>query len=219
MIENDVNISHHIYTNPNTLLADYSAPGTYDILFLDVEMSGMDGLSLAEKIKHIDRHTYIIFVSNYPKYMQDSFRTHPFYYLIKPLSDDIFSKIMNDIISNIEAEHKLVTLLHLDKKEETVNIKDIRIIEVNNSRKGILCFHFFCHKTLTKGTIQEWIAKLSEFDFFQCKRGLLINMIHIHYIEAHNVIMDNGETVPLSRNNAKKLKERYAKNVVRLKNL
>ena len=42
-------------------------------------------LSISEKVKKIDPHVFIIFVSNYPEYMQDSFRIHPFYYLIKPL--------------------------------------------------------------------------------------------------------------------------------------
>lgn len=219
IINNDVNISYHSYTKANDLLNNYKLPGKYDILFLDIEMPEINGLILAEKIKKIDKNVYIIFISNYPKYMQDSFRIHPFYYLVKPLSDDVFIRTMDDIISTIESEHRLVTLINTGEKEETINIKDIYFISVEDGKKGILCFHFFNTKKTAKGTLQEWSIKLSDYDFYQCHRGMLVNMIHIHYFESKFAIMDNGEKIPLSRKNEKNLKELYSKNIVRLKNL
>lgn len=219
IISTDVNISYHSYIAANELLNKYKSPGEYDILFLDVEMPEINGLSLAEKIKKIDKNVYIVFISNYPKYMQDSFRIHPFYYLVKPLSDEVFIRTMYDIVSTIESEHKLVTLINTGEKEETINIKDIYFIDVEDGKKGLLCFHFFNTKKTTKGTLQEWIKKLSAYDFFQCHRGILVNLIHIQYLESKFAIMDNSEKVPISRKNEQKLKEIYSKNIVRLKNL
>ena len=115
MIQYDIDISYDTFTSPLVLLNRISTtPGSYDILFLDVEMSEMNGLELSEKIRSICRNIYTIFISNYPKYMQDSFRVHPFYYLVKPLSAETFTNIMNDILSAIQSEHKLVTLLQTD---------------------------------------------------------------------------------------------------------
>lgn len=220
MISYDIDISYKTYTSGKELLEHYDKmPDSYDILFLDVEMPEMDGLTVAKKIKAIDRNIYIIFVSNYPEYMQDSFRVHPFYYLIKPLSANTFSKTMHDIVSTIESEHRLITLIHTDTTEETINIKDIRYIDVHDGKKGILCFHFFTHKTLAKGKLAEWELKLADFGFFLCHRGILINIAHIHYFESNTAIMDNGENVPLSRGNEKKLKDLYSNNIVKLKNL
>lgn len=219
MISNDVNISYQIYEHANDILRIYNTSAKFDILFLDVEMPEIDGLLLTEKIKRIDPHVFIIFVSNYPEYMQDSFRVHPFYYLVKPLAAEIFTKIMNDIVTTIKSEHKLITLLHTDETEEAINIKDIRFIDVADGKKGILCFHFFNHTTLTKGKLTDWSNKLSNFDFYRCHRGFLVNMSHIHYFELRTIIMDNGEKVPISRGKGKRLKEMYSNNIVRLKNL
>ena len=182
-------------------------------------MPDINGLYLAEKIKKIDKHVYIIFISNYPKYMQDSFRIHPFYYLVKPVSDDIFIRTMNDIISSIESENRLVTLINIGERDETVNIKDIYYIDVEDSKKEILTFHFFNKKKTTKGTLQDWLKKLSPYDFFQCHRGIIVNLIHIHYFESGFAIMDNEEKIPISRKKQQQLKEIYSKNIVRLKNL
>lgn len=219
MISNDVNISYQIYEHANDILRIYDTSAKFDVLFLDIEMPEIDGLLLTEKIKRIDPHVFIVFVSNYPEYMQDSFRVHPFYYLVKPLAAEIFTEIMNDIVTTIESEHKLITLLHTDEKEEAINIKDIRYIDVADGKKGILCFHFFNHAALTKGKLTDWSNKLSNFDFYRCHRGFLVNMSHIHYFELGTIIMDNGEKVPVSRSNEKRLKEKYSNNIVRLKNL
>lgn len=215
----DINITFQSFLNPYTLLETYTAPNTFHILFLDIEMPEMSGLLLAEKIKKIDRHVFIVFISNYPKYMQDSFRIHPFYYLVKPLTYDVFTRIMNDIISNIQEEYKYVTLLRCDDKEEAININDIYYIEVTNGKKEILCFHFFDHNSLCHGKLNTWIDKLSDFIFFQCHRGILINMAHIHYFKPGTATMDNGEDVPLSRAKEKKLKDLYSKKIVTLKKI
>lgn len=219
MISNDIDISYNTYSSGETLLNCFTRSDGCDILFLDVEMPEMNGLTLAEKIRAIRRDVFIIFVSNYPEYMQDSFRVHPFYYLVKPLSAEAFKHVMNDIIATTEREYKLVTLLRTDKTEETINIKNVLYIDVKDGKKGILCFHFFHHQLLTKGKLSEWSSRLSDFDFFPCHRGILINLAYIHYFETHTAIMDNGEKVPLSRGSEKKIKNLYTNHIIRLKRL
>ena len=220
MIQYDIDISYDTFISPLVLLNRISAtPGCYDILFLDVEMSEMNGLELSEKIRSICRNIYTIFISNYPKYMQDSFRVHPFYYLVKPLSAETFTNIMNDILSAIQSEHKLVTLLQTDRSEETVDLGDILCIEVTDGKKELLDFHLFNHILHAKGKISAWQEKLASYDFFPCHRKYLVNLTHIHYFEKNHVILDNGFSIPISRGNEKILKDRYNNNIVRLKKL
>lgn len=59
MIQYDIDISYDTFTSPLVLLNRISTtPGCYDILFLDVEMSEMNGLELSEKIRSIRRNIY-----------------------------------------------------------------------------------------------------------------------------------------------------------------
>lgn len=219
-IKYDIDISYKAYTSGIELLNHLKTGSTnYDVLFLDMEMPEIDGISLADRIREIRRNILIVFISNYPKYMQDSFCVHPFYYLVKPLSDVTFLKTMKDIIFTLENEHKHVTLLHTDNTERMIDIKDILYIDVADAKKGLLRFHFFNHSLVAKGKVSDWEAKLSDYDFFPCHRGILINLAHIHYFERNTAIMDNSDKVPLSRGNEKKLKTLYANNIVRLKNL
>ena len=85
------NIDLHIdtYTSAQALLTRYreSTGAPYQLLFLDIEMPDGSGITLADVIKrNFDHHVMIVFVSNYPKYMQDSFAVHPYHFLQKPWS-------------------------------------------------------------------------------------------------------------------------------------
>lgn len=220
LVAKDVNITYHEFSSGEELIKNYQTSGKYQILFLDVEMPGINGLQLAEIIKKtIDRHVYIVFISNYPHYMQDSFRTHPFYYLVKPVTLDKFYWIMDEIVREINEEHVLYTLIQTNSTEKTVNIRDILYIDVSNGKKGMLCFHFFKDMIETKGKISDWTAKLQDLNFYPCYRGILVNMIHIHYFEKNSIILDNGESIPLNRSCGKSLRELYLNNIVKLKNL
>ena len=66
---------------------------------------------------------------------------------------------MNDILSAIQSEHKLVTLLQTDRSEETVDLGDILCIEVTDGKKELLDFHLFDHILHAKGKISAWQEK------------------------------------------------------------
>lgn len=220
LLSTDTDIRCTEFSSPQELLHSYQNEGDFHILFLDVEMPGLNGLELAKRIKStIDRHVFIVFISNYPDYMQDSFRVHPYYYLIKPVSAEKVHQIMDEIIHEITEEQILYTLIQTDETEKTVNIKDIFYIDVSNGKKGILCFHFYDTVIQTRGKLTDWTDKLQEYYFIPCYRGILLNLLHVHYFQQHSAILENGECIPLSRSYEKKIRDTYLNNIVTLKKL
>jgi DNA-binding LytR/AlgR family response regulator len=218
-VVHDANISYQAFDKPTELLHLYKTGERFDILFLDIEMEAINGLTLAEKIKEMDRHAIIIFISFYPSYMQASFRTHPFYYLVKPVSMENFTYAMDDVIHSINSDHRFMTILHTDTHEETINVKDIYFIEIADSKRQLLSFHFLDHIAESRGTLNDWADRLSEYGFFLCRRNTLVNLAHIHYFKNGTLVLDNGEQISLSRNKEREIKELYTKNVFRLKEL
>lgn len=220
LIAQDNNFTYTEFSSGRDLLKKFQKPGDFHIVFLDVEMPGIDGLKTAEIIKTmVDRHVFIVFISNYPDYMQDSFRVHPYYYLVKPVSLEKIYSIMNEIVHEINEQFLLYTLIREDETEKTVNIRDIRYIDVADGKKGVLCFHFFDEKIQTKGKLGDWTEKLADYQFLPCHRGILLNLTCIHYFHNHSVILDNGETIPLSRGYERKLQQIFLNNIVEMKKL
>ncbi len=223
LVARDDNFTYAEFASGEELLKSFRHPGDFHILFLDIEMSVMDGLKTAEHIKSaIDSHVFIVFISNYPQYMQDSFRVHPYYYLVKPITRERLFSIMDEIVREINSQHLFYTIIQKDeeeKKEVTIDIRDIRYIDVADGNRGILRFHFFDETIQARGTLADWAEKLKDYHFISCYRGVLLNLAFIHYFKKHSVMLDSGETVPLSRSCEKELRQTFLNHIVDLKKL
>lgn len=214
-IKTDHNLTVDTYTTGWELIAAYQCPGTYDIIFLDVEMPEINGIDVAREIRSLkDRNVNIIFVSSYPEYMQNSFSVHPFHYLQKPITTDIIHDVMLQIINDIQESHTLYTLVDTYKNETSVNIQDIQYISVVNSKMKELCFHLKDTKLYVRGMLGHWKKELQDYNFFLCRRDILINLTAIHYFTDTEAVLYCGEKVPISRGNRKKVHDIYFNQVV-----
>lgn len=219
-IARDTDLKIDSFTSGEDLFKSYTRANDYQILLLDVEMPSMNGLEVADMVRtNIDKHTIIVFISSYPKYMQDSFRVHPFYYLTKPVSLENIYDLMDNIVAEINDSHIIFSLIGTDEKSTTINIRDVLYIETENSKNGILNFHFKDSNIITKGTLSHWYNQLKDYNFYQCYKSILLNMVHIHYFNKHSVTLDNGEELPLGRKSEKELRELYLNRAVKLVNL
>ena len=69
-----------------------------DILFLDIQMPGMDGLETAGELRKLNRHMIIIFVTVTGDYVFRSFDVGAFHYLIKPFEDEKFEEVLHNAV-------------------------------------------------------------------------------------------------------------------------
>ncbi len=72
--------------------------GEYDILFLDIDMPGGNGIEVAERIRRSDRKVKIIYVTGYQDYMSQSFAVHPFAFLVKPVQKEEIIRQMKEAL-------------------------------------------------------------------------------------------------------------------------
>jgi two-component SAPR family response regulator len=77
-----------------------------DIVFLDIQMPGIKGLELAEKIQHLNQDIEIIFVTAYDYYAVEAFELNALDYLLKPVSPKRFEKTLKRLFKNNEVEQK-----------------------------------------------------------------------------------------------------------------
>ena len=88
-----------MFSNCSDLINSYNSSSQYDVIFMDIEMPHENGIDKAYHIKNTICHNVIIvFVSNYPEYMQDSFKVHPYYFIQKPVFASCIDKLICDIL-------------------------------------------------------------------------------------------------------------------------
>ena len=216
----DVDFEIYIFTDPQVFLSQYTEPGNFHIIFLDVEMPVMNGLEVATKIRQIpDKYAKIIFVSNYPEYMQDSFNVQAYHYLSKPLKYSTFSEVMNTILDDYQTCHITKLLVKQDGQELLIFLNDIISIESLNSKKKLLKINLLHEEIITTGLINDWEKELKSQNFISPARGYLVNLFHIHYIKDTSLIMRNNIEIPLSRRKEKELRSLFTKRILTITNL
>ena len=76
-----------IFFDGETLWEAIEKHGSYDIIYLDIEMDKEDGISAAKRIRIYDKNVLIIYVTSHENHMKESFVVRPFQFLVKPVSE------------------------------------------------------------------------------------------------------------------------------------
>ena len=87
----------------------YAAENTIDIAFLDINMRGIGGLRLAEKLMELQPRCKIVFCTGYEEYAVSAFQLHASGYLMKPITAEAVQKEI-DHIKGVKASEKLLTI-------------------------------------------------------------------------------------------------------------
>ena len=99
---------------------EWVTENTIDIAFLDINMRGMGGLALAEKILQIHPNCKIVFCTGYAEYAVDAFSLHVSGYLMKPITAEAVQAEINHIIGQ-KAKQRVLTIKCFGNFEVYVN--------------------------------------------------------------------------------------------------
>ena len=79
-----------VFSDGKTLLKSFQNGDHYELIFIDIEMEQVDGITAARRIREIDRTVLLVYVSGYDKYLKELFEVEPFRFLSKPLNHDFY---------------------------------------------------------------------------------------------------------------------------------
>ena len=191
------------------LLSDESI----DILFLDIQMSGIDGMETARELRKKDKSVILVFVTAVEEYVFQAFDVGAFNYIVKPIDDGKFSDVLHRAVDewssqNInekEPEERYV-LINNSGVHTKVILDEIVYAEVFN-RKVVI------HKL--DGEI-EYYGKMSDLEslagdcFFRPHRAYLINFKYVEKYDATTVYLERG-TVLMAKQNYPEFVKKYMK--------
>jgi DNA-binding LytR/AlgR family response regulator len=186
----------------------------FHILILDVEMSGINGISAARRIRelqHLDEQ--IIFLTSYPEYMVESFDVFIFQYLIKPVAPSVLEEKIIRLCRYFQAQEKKFLIVQAGyeevvlKHDEIVAIESVKSLTVKNKLKFITVSQIVD----SKGLISKYAESLKDSQFLQIHRSIIINMNHVNKFSGSVVQMSNGLELPIGRSKIKEVKDFYTK--------
>lgn len=172
-----------------------------DILFLDIQMRGINGLETAKKIREKDDSMIIIFLTGFRAFLQDGYRVKAFRYLLKPIKIEELEKALSEAIDDMMKNTKAV----VNKQGETVFVKLKNIFYIESEGRGTLVrTQLQCFDSVM--TMNEWEEILNTDDFYRVHKAYIVNMEYVEEI-ARVILLDNGEKVELSIRKSAKFKK------------
>lgn len=193
--ERSLRVHVEFFYNAESFDFAWSMNKKYNILLLDIEMPGEDGVQLAKKIRKVDKQIDIIFITAIPDYISEGYNVDAINYLIKPISEEKLYECLDKAIEKIPIEEKSM-LIEVDGETIRILEKDILYIEAFSHSIDI---HTINGKYRVRKNISIIEEELHEENFIRCHRSYIVGLKHIKRIGKTDITLDNNHVVPVSR--------------------
>jgi hypothetical protein len=199
----------HIFQNGFSLLDAIDQGKRFDITILDILMPGENGIEIARNIRASGTDTEIIFLTSSPEYAVDSYEVKAQNYLLKPVTEEKFFASIDSILAELDEKDTASFIIYTTEKQ------------YSRIRVSSLVYGEVTHRTITlhlaDQTMISAIMPFTEFldilkaypDFIYPHRSYAVNMHYIQYVTKSDIILTDGQKIPLSRNNYTKISEQF----------
>lgn len=195
------------YASGEALLSVCEKP---DLLFLDIQMPGIDGMDVAEELRRRQWDTILIFVTALPEYVYDAFDVGAFHYLVKPFRDE---KLRAVLIRASEQYRRQRQRACGEEREQVPDQSRQAVILVKRGGistpvpvESIIYAEVFNRKVTlhtTDGAL-EYYGKLTDLSqqvgdhFYRTHRAYLVNLKYVEKYDATTIWLEQG-TAPVSK--------------------
>lgn len=172
-----------------------------DLLFLDINMPKLSGLSL---LKTMQQKPEVIITTAYAEYAIEGFELSVNDYLLKPFSLERFLQAVLKVQQKqqpnketIVVQNEIVTtsiFVKSDKKIIKLNLEDINYVEAYGNYVKIYTENMI----LTPQTLSDFLEKLSD-DFIRIHKSFIINFNHLKLIDGNQIILQNDIKLPIGK--------------------
>ena len=163
----------------------------YDLVFLDIEMPAMDGITLARKLRELSSDVSIVFLTGHIEYAIKGYEVNALRYLTKPAEEKKVREVIDHVLKKQESEQKLA-------------LGDILFIEAQNQNVVISTAS---ESYSVRGNISDYEKELTAHGFFRIHRSYLISLPKVLRISNKSVVMEDNTILPVSRSKEAHLRE------------
>lgn len=191
------------YTNGEELLSD---KGAKDIVFLDIEMPGMNGIYVGNELKHKNQNVIIFVITSYSEYLDEAMRFHVFRYLSKPLDKQRFFRNLKDALTYYNT---MTQKIPIETHEGIYTVPSSYIIAIEAQGRKVIV-HTVKKDFISVHKMSYWLDQLPDNCFFQTHRSFIINFEYITDFDHTTIHMLNGTfTAYLTRRKYTAFKNAY----------
>jgi len=178
----------------------------YDVLFLDIEMPRLDGMSAARQIRERDEQVTIIFITNMAQYAIHGYEVGALDFLLKPLSYDALEMRLIKLLKLVQARQESGILLSLGSGLRRLRVSELLYVELVGHD---LVYHLRDESISLRGSMREAEEQLRGKPFFKCNSCYLVNLDHVRAVSDGMAVV-GGDRLQISRARKKAFMEALA---------
>ncbi len=174
-------------------------PGEFDIVLLDIQMPGLDGMTVAHQLRQRNRQLVLIFITNMVQFAIEGYAVDAMDFIVKPVSYYRLAASLTKARSRLQTEQGVPLVLHT--KDGTYRLDSARVhyIEMLNHHT---IFHTEDGVFDTTGSLKKLEEQLAGQNFARCNNGYLVNLRYVRSVEGSDVVV-GGDRLLISRTRRK----------------
>ena len=174
----------------------------FDLVFLDIEMPGIDGITLAKRLRAVSENVQIVFLTSHIEYALEGYEVNALRYLVKPVDINKLGEVLKYIQDKKNNSRQI--MIKQEGADIVIDISDVIYIESLDKNVRIVTSK---SEYITRYNISDYEEELKNSGFFRSHRSYLISLSKVKKIVKNDVVMDGDISLPVSRSNVKALKE------------
>lgn len=187
-----------MYQNGSDLL---NSQTSLDMILIDIKMEGPDGLETIRQLRGSQpsgssRRPAVIFITAYEEYVFDALDLYAFHYLLKPLDENKFERVLLTAASECARQTEEALAFHTKSCHFRILPSQILYIE-SNLRKAVI--HTEKGAVEIYSTMTELEQRLDN-RFYRCHRGYLVNFEKVEKYDRKNIVLSDGTNLILAKN-------------------
>jgi DNA-binding LytR/AlgR family response regulator len=176
-------------------LLDAFTPGRYGVILLDIYLGELNGIATAQKIRAIDPACALIFITASSAHALESYAVRGSAYVVKPVDG---KKMREAMFTCREIFMRNARYIEARVERATLKIPLIKIYYVESYDKYAL-FHTAAGQYQARMTLAAVEQQTGGQPFYRCHQSYIINTNHVRKLEGNDVVMRNGERVPMRK--------------------
>ncbi len=182
----------------------------FDALFLDIDMPGIDGITVADRLRARGDAMPLVFLSAREDRVFETFRTSPLRFVRKNHLQSDLSEAVRAVAASLQGTNRVKIPLLTPDGIASVAVDEIMWVESFGKRQTLV---MTTGTREVRHTLRELCEKLEPHGFLQVHRCYIVSCRYIFSIEAGRLIMDDRREIPISRYRLAACKEAFQRSI------
>lgn len=182
-----------VFSSGESFLFHYGAESDYDILLLDIEMGGMDGVTMAKQLRRQNDTVQIVFITGYADYIAEGYEVAALHYLMKPVKEEKLRSVLERAAEKVCKNERV---LHFQVGGEMVRLPVYQI------RYADVMGNYVTMHAQTDITVKMPLGQLEkQLDerFYRVGRSCIVNLTQISRVTKTEIKLSDGTALALPR--------------------